>query len=141
MGKSNKEMEQEYLAAISDAIEELSNCVTGSKERQTEAQIVKDLTHALAEIKAQEEDEKDKAERRRIEEEKNEKNAVIEKLKAEKSWTDRIWDLGTKIGCGLVSIMGSVYMLSLILEFEEKGSLRSKPGREFRIFNPTQWFK
>ena len=134
-------MENEYLEAISDAILELNNQVTGSKERQTEAQIIKDLTHAYAELQAQRADEEDKKERRRIEEEKNEKNATVERMKAEKTWTDRFWDLGTKIGCGMLSIMGSVYMLSLILEFEEKGSLRSKPGREFRIFNPTQWFK
>ena len=93
------------------------------------------------EIKSTENDEYDKDERRRIEEEKNEANEKIEMLKAKKPVSDKVWDFGSKLVLGLVSMGGSIYMLSKILEFEENGSLRSKPGREFKIFNPMQWFR
>ena len=127
-----------YDEAISEAMECLNTEAAGSSERKNEAEVLERLVKAKVALMQYESDVRDKEERRRIDEQKNKDNALIEREKAKKPISDKLWDIGGKVLIGLLSSGASMVMLKMILEFEENGSLRSKPGREFRIFKP--WF-
>lgn len=129
---------KQYNEVIDEALNCLSNKTTGCQDRRLEAEVIEKLVKSKIAYMQFEADKRDKEERRRIDEERNKINAKIEAEKAKKPVSDKLWDIGGKIALGLMNCGFSMVMLRVILEFEENGSLRSKPGREFKIFK--NWF-
>lgn len=136
-----KDLLDEYDNALSEAFECLNNEAAGSSERKNEAEVIEKLVRAKVAIMQFEADKKDKEERRRIDEEKNIKNFKIEEEKAKKPVSDKLLDIGGKVLLGVLNTGVTLYALKVIMEFESGGTLRSKGGREFRIFQPLALFK
>lgn len=118
--------------SLQESIECYNNCVTGSNERKAEAENIEKLSRALVALRQQEADEVDKDERRRIEEEKNKENAVIERKKSGTPWLRIVLEALAQGGVKFLGHMLYKDELREVLHFEEHGIIRSKGGKDLK---------
>lgn len=141
--KNEELINDEIYLKIEEAIDDTRACIehaqSGSQEREREVKNLKMLIDAREQMRQTDMEKEDKEERRRIEEKKNDNNANIEAAKARKSVRDYIAEYGQIAFKGAISLAGSLAILAVILQFEENGTLHSKPGRDFRFMNPFQF--
>lgn len=132
-----EELERKPVAELIDEImfetvDNFSIQKTGSDERRSEAENVVKLADAYTKIRQIQIEEKDRDERRRIEEEKNAVNYELEKSKEIPFWQSCIEWTVKYILPGCISGLLFDKFQKRTLEFEETGSFRSKASKDLR---------
>ena len=132
-----EELERKPVASLIDEImfetvDNFSIQRTGSDERRQEAENVVKLADAYAKVRQMEIEEKDREERRRIEEEKNAANIELEKSKEIPFWQNCIEWTVKYILPGCVSAFFFDKFQKRTLTFEETGTWRSKASKDLR---------
>lgn len=132
-----EELESRQIAELLEEImfetvDNFSVQKTGSDERRSEAENAVKLADAYAKIRQTQIEEKDRDERRRIEEEKNVANLELEKSKEIPFWQSCIEWTVKYILPGCISGLLFDKFQKRTLEFEETGSFRSKASKDLR---------
>lgn len=130
-------MTDENLARLEDSLElrikEIETLTPGSKERQAAVQDVRALVSALNETDSTMAEWTDKQEKRRIDEEKNQSMAEIEKAKSDLTWKKILVELGKILIPSCISVWAYDKFQKRLLGFEETGRVNSTAGRELHL--------
>lgn len=122
-----------------EVLNEISEHDAGSKERRACHEEVMDLAKLQLDNRRLAEEYNDKAERRRIEENKNLEASEVEKGKQRiglERWVFEFLKLGLTIGIGTWSYFKAQ---RTVLDFEEHGRITSTAGRELHLPKLTWW--
>lgn len=130
-------MTDENLARLESSLEamikEIETLTPGSKERQNAVQDVRALVAALNETDSTMADWTDKQEKRRIDEEKNQSMAEIEKAKSDLTWKKIFVEFGKILIPSFISVWAYDRFQKRLLGFEETGRVNSTAGRELHL--------